>query len=69
MYEEIYEFGVESALKCGQLVRLIDRAQGTIINVNSIPVEDFYKMLDEVASDKLNRYEFYVRKEVDEDAD
>lgn len=69
MYEKIYEFGVESELRRGKLVRLIDRAQGTIISVNSIPVEDFYKMLDKVVADKLNRYEFYVRKEVDEDAD
>lgn len=69
MYQEIYDYNVEQAIKKGQFVRLIDKAQGTITQVNSMPVDDFYKLLSEVAEDKTSRYEFYVRIEVDGDAD
>lgn len=69
MYQDIYFFNVEQAVKNGQFVRLIDKAQGTISQVNTMPVSVFYKVLSEVAEDKTNRYSFYVRIEVDGDAD
>ena len=69
MYKEIYDFEVEQAIKAGQFVRYIDKAQSIIKPVNEMTVDEFYKLLAEKAADKTNRYAFYVRIETEVDGD
>ena len=69
MYQDIYFFNVEQAVKNGQFVRLIDKTHGTVTLVNAMSVEGFYKLLSKVSTDNTNHYVFYVRSEDKDDAD
>lgn len=63
MYQEIYPFSVEGAIKQGAYVRVVDKAHGRVFPCNDMKVEDFYDLIREAEKDATNRYLFYVRVE------